>query len=107
MARSVHIEYPVKTMNIHDSRDLYQVDTGPLAWPDLSTRPERLVDSLALAFVAFNAPDFADFVVEAPTPITDAALAQEGQELCKVHHYSRVLTLPATNRLYALAARQG
>ena len=50
------LEFPVKTMNIHDERDLYQVDSGPVAFPDLTQRPARMAESLHLAFVAFNAP---------------------------------------------------
>ena len=91
------IEYPVKTMNIRDEEPTYQVDTGPVAFPDLSRRYERLPDALSLAFVAFNAPHFADFVIEDETPIL-----QDGQELTRVHHYSRILSLPAKNRIFAI-----
>ncbi|MBL8218561.1 MAG: hypothetical protein JNL62_05005 [Bryobacterales bacterium] len=90
------IEFPVKTMNIHDQRDLYQVDSGPVAVPDLSRRYTRPAESLSLAFVAFNAPGSADFVIEGPAPITEA-----GREVTRVHHYSRLDSLPATNRLFA------
>ena len=90
------IECPVKTMNTRREDDRYQVDTGPLAFPDLSTRPERLVDCLSLAFVAFNTPRFADFVVEAPTPV-DAHHPD-----LQVHHFSKIVSLPARNRLFAV-----
>ncbi len=90
------IEFPVKTMNIHDTRDLYQVDSGPVALPDLSRRYPRPAESLSLAFVAFNAPSSVDFVIESPTPITES-----GRELTRVHHYSRLESLPAANRLFA------
>ena len=91
------IECPVKTMNVSLARSMYQVDTGPIAFPDLSERYDRLIDCLSLAFVVFNAPHFADFVVEQPTPVM-----QDGVELCKVHHYSSPFSLPAKNRLLAL-----
>lgn len=94
------LEYPIKTMNIHDARDLYQVDTGPLAFADLASRPDRLVDTLRLAFVAFNAADWADVIVEEPTPIT-----QDGKEVTRIHHYSRRVTLKAQNRLYAVGGK--
>ena len=87
------IECPVKTLNTNRQRDLYQVDTGPIALPDLSRRYKRFVDSIRLAFVAFNAPDFADFVIESPTSIN---------ETTEVLHYSQLLTLTAENRLYAV-----
>ena len=87
----------MKTMNTQRDSDMYQVDTGPVPFPDLSRRYERHVESVALAFVAFNAPDFADFVLEQPTVIeTDAGAS------CRVHHYSGLVTLPSANRLYAL-----
>ncbi|MBM3725241.1 MAG: hypothetical protein FJW40_07445 [Acidobacteria bacterium] len=90
------IEFPVKTMNIHDTRDLYQVDSGPVAFPDLSRRYPHPAEALSLAFVAFNAPGFADFVIEAPAPVSES-----GREVTRVHHYSRLESLPAANRLFA------
>jgi hypothetical protein len=103
------IEYPVKTMNTcrrieqhsqDESRqgEVYQVDTGPILFPDLSGKHERLVDGLSLAFVAFNAPHFADFVIEAPTSAAPPE-ATEASNL-RVYHYSEKLTLEAENRLY-------
>ena len=86
------MEYPVKTMNTNRANDIYQVDTGPVAFPDLSQHHTRHVDSLALAFVVFNAPHFADFVLEAPTRVGDE----------QVYHYSKVVSLAAVNRLYAV-----
>ena len=88
------MEYPVKTMNTNRANDLYQVDTGPVAFPDLSQRRARHVDTLALAFVVFNAPHFADFVLEAPTRVGDE----------QVYHYSKRVSLAAVNRLYAVRA---
>jgi hypothetical protein len=90
------IECPVKTMNTHREGNLYQVDTGPVALPDLSERHERQVDGIRLAFLVFNAPDFADFVIEAPTMVGKAG------ESCQIHHYSQLLSLPAENRLYSV-----
>ena len=88
------MEYPVKTMNTNRASDLYQVDTGPVAFPDLSQRRARHVDALSLAFVVFNAPHFADFVLEAPTRVGDE----------QVYHYSKRVSLAAANRLYAVRA---
>ncbi len=92
------IEYPVKTMNISLDNSVYQVDTGPIAYPDLSRRFDVPLESLSLAFVAFNVPHFADFIIEQPTPVV-----QDEQELAQVYHYSKPFSLPATNRLLALA----
>jgi hypothetical protein len=91
------LEYPVKTMNTHREKDLYQVDTGPVAFPDLTRRYDSFAQSLALAYVAFNVPHFADFVIEDETPIR-----KDDQEVTRVRHYERIVSLPAANRLYAL-----
>jgi hypothetical protein len=90
------IECPVKTMNTCREAGIYQVDTGPVAFPDLSTRPERSADALRLAFLAFNVSTFVDVVVEVPTRIDEAGPTTE------VFHYSELISLPATNRLYAI-----
>lgn len=92
------IECPVKTMNISLDRKMYQVDTGPIAFPDLSKRYDKLIECLSLAFVVFNAPHFADFVIEQPTPVI-----KDEQELCKIYHYSNPFSLEAKNRLLAVA----
>jgi len=91
------LECPVKTMNTQRDIDMYQVDTGPILFPDLSHRHARHVEAIALAFVAFNVPHFADFVVERPTEIES-----DGGESCQVHHYSELISLLSVNRLYAL-----
>ncbi|HYF37089.1 MAG TPA: hypothetical protein VD994_17450 [Prosthecobacter sp.] len=91
------IEYPVKTMNTHREKDMYQIDTGPVAFPDLTKRYDSFAESLALAFVAFNVPHFADFVIEDVTPIKDA-----GKEVARVRHFERIVSLSAANRLYAI-----
>ena len=88
------IEYPVKSMNTNreKSAHAYQVDTGPVAFPDLSTRHQRHADGISLGFVAFNAFHFAEFVLEVPTEV--------GSE--EIHHFSQVFSLPAKNRLFSV-----
>ncbi len=91
------IECPTKTMNISLEKQLYQVDTGPIAYPDISKRYDPPIDCFSLAFIAFNAPGFADFVVEQPTPVL-----VDGEEKAQVYHYSNPFSMPAENRLFAL-----
>ena len=86
------IEYPVKSMNTNREQSAYQVDTGPVAFPDLNQGHGCHANAISLAFVAFNAPHFADFVLEVPTRVG-------GEE---VHHFSQVLSLPARNRLFSV-----
>ena len=90
------LECPVKTMNVSMPLKRYQVDTGPIAFPDLSRRYDRQIEYLQLAFIAFNAPHFADFVIEQPT-----AVVEEGEELCQVYHYCNPFSLPAKNLVLA------
>lgn len=91
------IECPCKTMNINPQTKMYQTDTGPIVLPDISKIYEEPMDALRLAFIAFNAPHFADFVVEAPVPITD-----NGKTIKSVLHYSELITHQSTNRIYAV-----
>lgn len=91
------IECPCKTMNISHPKKMYQVDTGPVAFPDLSRRYDIQIDCLSLAFIAFNKSDFADFVIEAPTPII-----KDGKEIASVYHYSRMVNIKGINKLFAL-----
>jgi len=94
------MEYPIKTMNISIDDSIWQVDTGPIAFPDLSKRCDPAVDSVRLAFAVFNAPHFCDFVIEQPTPVI-----RNGQEVCQVNHYSNPFSLPAKNRVLAVSDR--
>lgn len=91
------IECPCKTMNISHPKKIYQVDTGPVAFPDLSKLYDLQIDCLNLAFIAFNTPHFADFVIEAPTPIIDGE-----KEVATVYHYSKMVTMNAKNKILAL-----
>src|SRR5207248_41983 len=43
---SAEIEYPVKTINANERDWVYQTDTGPILWPDLSVEPSRLIGRL-------------------------------------------------------------
>lgn len=92
------IEYPIKTMNISIDKSIWQVDTGPIAFPDLSKRFEPPVASVRLAFAVFNAPHFCDFVIEQPTPVV-----RNEQEVCEVYHYSNPVSFPAVNRVLAVS----
>ena len=90
------IECPLKTMNTNRDNDVYQVDTGPVAFPDLTERRDRHVDGISLAFLAFNANHFADFVLEVTTTIG------AGDDASEVYHYYRLLSLEAVNRVYSV-----
>jgi hypothetical protein len=91
------IECPCKTMNISHPKKIYQVDTGPVAFPDLTRKYDTLIDCLSLAFIAFNKPDFADLVIEAPVSIMDG-----DKEVAVVYHYMKMEHITGKNRIFAL-----
>jgi hypothetical protein len=73
------LEFPVKTMNANERDWVYQTDTGPILFPDLERDPNDLLSGMEVAFVALNAPDWADFIVRARTKLTPEV---------EVYHYS-------------------
>ena len=79
------LEYPVKTMNWHRERSRFQVDTGPLMWPDFGSEAEHWIDRLHMAHVVYNTYDRAEFLIRRPTPVV-----RDGQVVCHVLHYSEV-----------------
>jgi len=63
------LEYPVFTFNVSEKHQSYQTDTGPVIFPELDKPHERVPDSFRLAFSAFNAPDWIEFIVQKPTSV--------------------------------------
>jgi len=91
-ACSAVLEFPIKTMNANDLEWKYQVDTGPLPFPDFSAEVQRPIERLSPAFVAYNAPHFAEFVVQERLPL--------GQGV-EVSHYAGITELPARTQVIA------
>ena len=64
--------------------------------PKTGTTPsapaEEWSQKLRLAYVAFNAFDWAEFIVEEPTPVV-----QGGKEVATVHHYMGQVQTKARN----------
>jgi len=95
------LDYPIKTMNVNEAEHtadgewIYQVDTGPIIVPDPARQVAHAVEQFDLAFIAWNAPDWADLITLTPTPLNHS-------DDC-AGHYSRVSTISARNEV--LAAR--
>lgn len=87
------IDYPVKTINANERDKIYQTDTGPVLLPDLSLNPEDLLEGLELAFSAFNAPHWTEFIVRVATPITDDI---------SVYHYAQPVRFETKNQMIRL-----
>ena len=84
------IEYPVKTINANERDWVYQTDTGPHLFPDLSRRPDDLLAGVQLAFSAFNVFEWIEFIVRAPTEIAEGIT---------VWHYSQPVRRDVTNEM--------
>ena len=91
------IEFPIKTMNVNDIRNLYQVDTGPVLVPDFPSARERMVERFDLAYVAYNRPDEAYFVIQEPI-----AVDPQHPDGPRVSHYSRIVRMETRNSVVAM-----
>jgi len=95
-AASAVLWYPVKTMNVRRDPCAYQIDTGPIIVPDMTIQQPG-IDDLELAFVAWNRPDWAEFVIQQavdPYPGSPHAGPQVG-------HYSAIRVMDACNSIFA------
>jgi hypothetical protein len=95
------LEYPVRTMNFHEERQRFQVDTGPLIFPDLESSERHLIDRCKLAHIVFNRFDYAEFVCKRPTPVI-----RNGETVASVFHYSEFHRMAVTNTILCQAERQ-
>jgi hypothetical protein len=79
----VRIDYPVKSINYSAEDEMYQTDTGPVLLPNLSavrlSQCARLIECFDLAYVAFNSLGWAEFIINAPTVVSEGT---------SVNHYS-------------------
>jgi len=91
------IEFPIKTMNVNDLRNIYQVDTGPVLLPNFAAQKERMVERFQLAFVAYNKADEAYFVIQEPIPA-----AGDQPTGPRVSHYSRIVRMATKNSVVVL-----
>ncbi len=57
------IEYPARTMNLNVEEGLFQVDTGPIPLPDMSSYDGKRPMRAFLSFVAFSEFDSAEFIL--------------------------------------------
>ncbi len=95
----VVIDHPVKTINFSEREGVFQTDTGPILLPDL--RPARLaaepslIGCLDLAYSAFNARDWAEFIVLVPTPVSEAITVNHYSQPRRVTGACNVLRMPS------------
>lgn len=90
----VILDFPVKTMNTNERDNIYQTDTGPLLFPDFSIDFDHLMEAFRRAYVAFNSPDWAEFILQVPTPLTGDI---------SVNHYSKTVCLDTQNTIFRIS----
>lgn len=90
------LEYPVKTMNYRPERERFQVDTGPLIFPDLEAPFEHPIECCRLAHTVFNTLDYAEFVCR---PAGDETL--RGTAGIGLRAYTQIHHLSARHELFA------
>ena len=93
---SAVLEYPIKTMNVVKSTNRFQVDTGPLLFPDFeaaqNSPQRRAIEKFSLAFTVYNTFDGAEFVLWQPTSVGDGT---------QVRHYSKAVPMPARHEIFS------
>ena len=92
------IEYPIKTLNYNPAKTRFQVDTGPILFPDLTMQETDLIDRFYIAHIVYNSFDWSEFILRKPIPI----LVDE-KEVFKVDHYSDIRRLDVHTQLFEAA----
>ena len=87
----IEIDFPIKTINVNEREWFYQTDTGPVLFPELKAESRSWIDSFRLAYVAFNRADWAEFILQVPTPLS---------EDISVNHYSLTAGRHADNTIF-------
>lgn len=91
----VRLEYPVKTFNVTERERVYQTDTGPNILPNLSAlrlaTSENLAECFDLAYSAFNAPDWIEFVINAPQQVADGVEVDHYQQTRRIDNVRNTL----------------
>ena len=90
------LEYPLYYMNVHPPEGRFQVDVGPILYPDFDVKGESPIECLKLAYVMYNQLDAVEFAIRVPTLVVEG---QSGETL----HYSKVIKIPAQSELFSLA----
>lgn len=103
------LDYPIKTINVNDQKTLFQVDTGPLLYPNLDSPHTRTIDAFEHAFLAYKTFHLAEFISLQPTSLLDTVKNVAERErllplksVLSVNHYSAIRKSPAKNTLMAI-----
>ena len=89
------LEYPIPYVNVHPPDGRFQVDVGPILYPNPDSDAEWMVERLQLAYVMYNGFDTAEFALRVPTRVTEDG---PGESL----HYSQVIKTTARHEIFGL-----
>ena len=89
------LEYPIQYMNVHPPEKRFQVDVGPILYPNFAATAGSPVEHLQLAYVMFNQLDEVEFALRVPTRVVEGQAAE-------VLHYSQVIKVKAESELFSL-----
>lgn len=93
---TARMEYPIRTSNILKEKRLWQIDAGPVLFPDFSRQPSLPVELFARAYIVFNNFDWAEVIVHQPAPVM-----KDGKQVAVATNYHAPFRIPARSRLYA------
>ena len=88
------MEYPINTMNVNKDPFRFQVDTGPIIFPDLAKKVERPIEMFEVAYVLCNRFDEVEFTLRKPV-----APHVESGATTYVTDYSDLKVMPADNQV--------
>ena len=88
------LEYPIPYVNVHPPDNRFQVDVGPILYPDTGSTAALMVERFQLAYVMYNEFDRGEFALRVPTRV---AADQPGDTL----HYSEVIRTSARHELFS------
>ena len=90
----VLLEYPARTVNVANGREAWQVDAGPLLVPSEPVESDLSITRMNMGYMIYNAWDWAELAIRAPTPLSDDPA--QG----RTAHYSKVRRISCRHELF-------
>ena len=89
------LEYPIKTMNVTQNPDRFQVDTGPLIVPRFDMESSDPIARFDVAHVVYFTSDYAEFVLRRPHTVGE----RNGEDV-RVTDYTEIRISSAENEIW-------
>ncbi len=95
---SARMEYPIRTSNILAPKGLWQLDAGPVLFPDFVRPTRMMVELFARAYIVMNSFSWAEIVVHQPAPIM-----KDGKQIAIAGNYHAPVRIPAESRVVVIS----